>query len=376
MTDIPEIAERLAAGGEASDAELASLLTAEGPDRDALFEEARRVRDREFGKRTYLYGFVYFSTYCRNECSFCYYRKSNDIDRYRKSKDELVELARHIKADGLDLADLTMGEDPYMIRNGYENFLDIVSSIKEETGLNIMASPGAVPEKEFPKLRDAGADICACYQETYNRRLFAERRLGQDFEYRRNQKIWPMRYGMLAEDGMMVGIGETVQDRVDTIREMVSLGCDQIRAMAFVPQAGTPMQDVPVASSIDELRCIAVMRLLQHDAFIPATLDVEGIAGMRTRLDAGASTVTSIIPAASHLAGVAQSEMDIEDGHRCADYVIARLREMGREPATVSDLKREFDRRKKRLADRTDLRSPESEMFIRVSPMGSLCRIR
>lgn len=152
-----------------------------------------------------------------------------------------------------------------------------------------------------------------------------------------------------------------MQDRVDTIREMVSLGCDQIRAMAFVPQAGTPMQDVPVANSIDELRCIAVMRLLQHDAFIPATLDVEGIAGMRTRLDAGASTVTSIIPAASHLAGVAQSEMDIEDGHRCADYVIARLREMGREPATASDLKREFDRRKRRLADRLDLRSPRDD---------------
>lgn len=354
--DVPGIAERLADGGEATDAELAALITAEGPDREAVFEAARRVRDREFGKRTFLYGFVYFSTYCRNECSFCYYRRSNGIERYRKSKDEIVDLARSIRADGINLADLTMGEDPYMIRNGYENFLDIVSAIRDETGLNIMASPGAVPEAEFPKLRDAGADICACYQETYNRRLFAERRIGQDFDYRMNQKIWPMRCGMLAEDGMMVGIGETVQDRVDTIRRMASMGCDQIRAMTFVPQAGTPMEGSGTVDTVNELLCMAAMRLLRHDAFIPATLDVEGIAGMEARLDAGASTVTSIIPAASHLAGVAQSEMDIEDGHRCADYVTSRLRAMGREPATASDLRREFDRRKRRLADRT--RSP------------------
>ncbi len=347
--DVPEIAERLANGGEATDAELAALITSEGADREAVFECARKVRDREFGKRTFLYGFVYFSTYCRNECSFCYYRKSNGIDRYRKSKDEIVDLARSIKAAGINLADLTMGEDPYMLNNDYENFLDIVSAIRDEVGIPVMASPGAVPKDIFPKLKEAGADICACYQETYNRKLFAERRLGQDYDFRRNQKVWPMENGLLAEDGMMVGIGETVEDRVQAIREMIALGCDQVRAMTFVPQEGTPMEQSGTVDSVNELLCLAAMRLLRHDVLIPATLDVEGIAGMRTRLDAGANVVTSIIPPASHLAGVAQSSMDIEDGHRCADYVISLLKEIGREPATAADLRKEFDRRKARL---------------------------
>ncbi len=35
--DIPEIAERLANGGGATDAELAALITAEGSDREAVF---------------------------------------------------------------------------------------------------------------------------------------------------------------------------------------------------------------------------------------------------------------------------------------------------------------------------------------------------
>ena len=347
--DVPEIAERLASGGEATDSELAALITAEGGDREAVFECARRVRDREFGKRTFLYGFVYFSTYCRNDCSFCYYRNSNGIERYRKTKDEIIDLAKSIKSAGINLADLTMGEDPFMIRNSYENFLDIVRSIHDEVGLPVMASPGAVPHEDFPKLREAGADIVACYQETYDRKLFAERRIGQDFDYRRNQKVWAMENGMLAEDGMMVGIGESVEDRVHAIREMIALNCDQVRAMTFVPQEGTPMEQSGTVDSVNELLCLATMRLLRHDVLIPATLDVEGVAGMRTRLDAGANVVTSIIPPASHLAGVAQSEMDIEDGYRCADYVISLLKEMGREPATAADLRNEFDRRKARL---------------------------
>ena len=353
--DASEVADRLASGGEATDGELALLITAEGEDREAVFEAARRVRDREFGRRTFLYGFVYFSTYCRNECSFCYYRRSNSIDRYRKTEDEIIDLARNIKGAGINLADLTMGEDPYMLKDGYANFLHLVSAIRDEVGIPIMASPGAVPEKRFPDLRDAGADIVACYQETYSRPLFAERRLGQDFDFRRNQKVWAMENGMLAEDGMMVGIGETVEDRVHAIREMVALGCDQVRAMTFVPQAGTPMERSGTVDTVNELLCLSAMRLLRHDVLIPATLDVEGIAGMRTRLDAGANVVTSIIPPDRELAGVAQGSMDIEEGHRCADYVIPLLREIGREPATAADLRREFDRRKERLACRMRL---------------------
>ena len=36
-----------------------------------LFEEARKVREKQFGNRIFLYGFVYFTTWCRNNCAFC-----------------------------------------------------------------------------------------------------------------------------------------------------------------------------------------------------------------------------------------------------------------------------------------------------------------
>ncbi len=347
--DIAEITDKMSHGISVSNEEIVALLTADDKDREIIFEAARDVRDKVFGNKIYLYGFMYFSTYCRNDCSFCYFRNSNDISRYRKTREEILELACTIRDAGINLVDLTMGEDPMMIRNDYLGLIDIVSTIHDGVDLPVMVSPGAVPKDIMFKLGEAGGDILACYQETYNRKLFSERRLDQDFDFRHNQKIWAMEAGMLAEDGMMVGIGETVDDRVDTIRNMISLGADQIRAMTFVPQAGTPMEKDSTVDSVNELLCMAVMRLLKHDALIPATLDVEGIAGMKSRLDAGASVITSIIPPNKELAGVAQSCMDIDDGHRCIDYVVEQLEGMGRRAATQAECKSMFKDRKEKV---------------------------
>ena len=210
--DISEITDKMVRGESASDKEIAALLTAEGEDRETIFAAAREVRDRVFGKKTYLSGFMYFSTYCRNDCTFCYFRKSNSIDRYRKSTEEVVHLAQMIADAGINIVDLTMGEDPMLINNNYQGLVDIVDAIREVNDIPIMVSPGAVPHETFGRFAEAGADIVAVYQETYNRELYAQRRIGQDFDFRRNQKVWAMDAGMLAEDGMMVGIGETVED--------------------------------------------------------------------------------------------------------------------------------------------------------------------
>jgi methylornithine synthase len=206
-----------------------------------------------------------------------------------------------------------------------------------------MASPGALPHEMFAKVRDAGADWYACYQETYNRELFESLRLNQSFDDRRNQKTWAMEAGLLAEDGMMIGLGETVRDRAETISTMSSLGCGQVRAMTFVPQVGTPMQDFTPYDSTEELKAIAIMRLLNQDKLIPCSLDVEGVAGLKKRINAGANVVTSIVPPSKHLAGVAQHELDIENGNRSVEHVFELLEDMGHHHASSAEYRAYLD---------------------------------
>ena len=80
---------------------------------DAVFETARGLRFRHFGNRVFLYGFIYVSTFCRNQCNFCYYRSANALPvRYRREASEIIEAVQSLAEPGVHLMDLTLGEDP------------------------------------------------------------------------------------------------------------------------------------------------------------------------------------------------------------------------------------------------------------------------
>jgi methylornithine synthase len=79
------------------------------------------------------------------------------------------------------------------------------------------------------------------------------------------------------------------------------------------------------------------MRLLMPDRLIPASLDVEGIEGLRSRLDAGANVVTSLVPPQSGLCGVAHAEYEVDDGLRTAAEVRPRLAGLGLRQGTQKE---------------------------------------
>jgi methylornithine synthase len=172
-------------------------------------------------------------------------------------------------------------------------------------------------------MREAGADWYACYQETYNPMLYGLLRPGQDFGRRMAAKLHAKRCGLLIEEGMMVGVGETLADRVGSIMAMGTLGAQQVRAMTFVPPSGV------CDSIMDELKAIAVMRLAYPDRLIPASLDVQGLEGLAPRLAAGANVVTSVIPPGSGLKGVANPTLGIDADQRSPSAVRQELDRLG-----------------------------------------------
>jgi len=321
-----------------SKTEIIFLLGLNAPeDINALFETARNLRKRFFDNKIFLYGFLYISTYCRNNCRFCFYRNSNsDSLRYRKSKPEIIDAACHLAESGVHLIDLTMGEDPHFFHRGQQGFdelSELVSAVKSKTGLPVMISPGVIPDHVMEKLSLAGADWYACYQETHSRPLFKKLRIGQSYEKRLNNKYLAHSFGILTEEGLLCGIGESDADVAESFTAIRDLDVDQTRVMNFVPQQGTPMESTLPPNPMREFMIMAVMRLLFPDRCIPASLDVDGLAGLKQRLDAGANVVTSLVPPGQGLAGVAQNSLDIEDARRTMEGVLPILTDSGLQPA-------------------------------------------
>ncbi|MDR2611625.1 MAG: methylornithine synthase PylB [Deltaproteobacteria bacterium] len=337
--------EKAGAAGPLDAAEIATLLSpACAGERERLREEARRARDARGGGLVYTYGFVYLSTFCRNDCSFCSWRRSNrEPRRYRKTAAEVVEAAASLAAQGVDLIDLTMGEDPEVETRGYlEATAELIRAVREASGLPVMISPGLVPAEGLGLFREAGALWYACYQETHSPSLFGVLRPGQSYGARWGAKREARRAGLLVEEGVLCGVGESPLDLARSVLAMGELGAAQVRAMAFVPpqEAGGRARGRPGPSPLArdrELDMIAVLRLSFPEALIPASLDVEGLAGLPGRLDAGANLVTSLVPAELGLAGVAQDELDIENDGRSLSAVLPLLEGMGLRAATPGE---------------------------------------
>ncbi len=317
---------------ELTKTEISHLMkTSDIVDLYSIFSVAQRIREKNFGNTVFPYGFIYSSTYCRNYCIFCYYRKPNDkCLRYRKTPEEILEYAGQLKKSGVHLIDLTMGEDP-LIHNEkhYEYLVSLVKRIVDNIGLPVMVSPGVIPRKTLQDLAQVGADWYALYQETHNRELFNRLRVGQSFDARMNSKLQAKREGLLIEEGVLIGVGETYQDLVDSIVAMKEIEAHQVREMGFQPQPNTPMEKCSSPPILDEMKFIAIMRITQPDKLIPASYDIDGIKGLQLRLMAGANVITSLIPPQSGLAGVGQPQLDVECGLRTVENVTPFIKRIG-----------------------------------------------
>jgi methylornithine synthase len=357
-TELESILEGAEAGEPLSEEEIVRLLSiTQREERETLFAAARRLRAEQFGDKVFLYGFVYLSTYCRNDCLFCFYRRSNRASlRYRKSHGQVLHAARQLAESGVHLIDLTMGEDPAHIdEDGSEELANLVASVRQVTSLPVMISPGLVDEEVLTKLKEAGASWYACYQETHSRPLFEELRPDQDFHRRLDGRRVARRLGLLTEDGMISGLGESAREVALTLMAMGETDADQVRVMSFIPQTGTPLSQHPPGDPGEEAKIIAILRLLFPDRLIPASLDIGGLEGLGERLDAGANVVTSLVPPGQGLAGVAQNSLDIDDGRRTVAGVGPVLRDRGLSPATRAEYRQWIDDRMERIVGASKL---------------------
>ena len=317
---------------------------------DHLFAAARHQRERHFGNRVFLHGLITVSTHCRNRCSFCHYRNSNPLAvRYRKTPDQVTDYASQLARNGVHMIDLTAGEDPLFFNDDPLSLVpvvDMVASARDASGLPIMISFGPLSGAAIDRMQAAGADWFACNQDAFNRQLFAQLRVGQDFTARYHSKVLAKSRGMLVEEGILCGIGETSKDIMDAFAAMSRLEADQVRAITFIPQVGTPRRDDIPTSALRELITIALLRIAFPGLLIPASPEVGGLSGLRKRLDAGANVVDGLVPPGTDLAGRICNALDFETGRPTLSGVGRILRSCGLEPAPTNAYRDWVDRRK------------------------------
>ena len=273
--------DRLERERNLSDAEFAALIECSDPQTlDYLAQRARAVRDAHYGRKVYIRGLIEYSNYCRNDCLYCGIRRSNrNAERYRLSREQILDCCRAGYALGFRTFVLQGGEDPYFTD---ERAVPIVSAIRGEfPDCAITLSMGERGRESFQRLFDAGANRYLLRHETadcahYARLHPPELTLANRMQCLRDLK----NIGYQTGTGMMVGSPfQTTDCLVRDLRFIQQLQPQMVGIGPFIPHHDTPFAQCPAGTARQTLTLLSILRLLLPCALLPATTALGTIDG-------------------------------------------------------------------------------------------------
>ena len=278
-------------------AEATALLAAVGPDLERLTAAAARVRDAGLvaagrpGVVTYSPKvFIPVTKLCRDRCHYCTFVESpGQLERSGKamflSPDEILDIARQGAEMGCLEALFTLGDRPedrwpeaqaWLDAEGYDSTLAYVRAmavrVLEETGLLPHLNPGVMSWEEMNRLKPVSPSM-GMMLETTSRRLFETK---GEAHHGSPDKDPAVRLRVLEDagrlsipftTGLLVGIGETLTERAETIFALRKVSTQFGSVQEVIVQNFRAKPDTAMRHSddlgLDEYRAaIAVTRLV------------------------------------------------------------------------------------------------------------------
>ena len=229
----------------------------------AVLQAAFEVRRAHFGRRVNLHVIQNVkSGLCSEDCAYCSQSvvSSSPISRYvMQSPAEMIDGAK--RADELGAVKYCMvASSRGPSEDELSSVCDALSQIKNRSKLHLCVSMGLLSKEQTRRLKAAGADRINHNLET-SRRYFV--RICQAHSY--DDRVQTIRNAQAAGleicSGGIVGMGETLEDRVDLAMELRDLKVNSIPVNFFNPRAGTPLEKVAKMKAGDCLRALAMFRM-------------------------------------------------------------------------------------------------------------------
>jgi 7,8-didemethyl-8-hydroxy-5-deazariboflavin synthase CofG subunit len=272
--------------------EQASILirARDGCELDSLLEAASTLRDKLKGRRVSFSKkvFIPLTNLCRDYCGYCTFRKDpGQAGAHTMTPDEVLAVAEAGARLGCKEALFSLGDRPEALfaemrdalaRFGHRTTLSYLTQMCErvlnETGLLPHANPGLMSRKDLERLRPFSPSVGIMLENT------SERFTGAGMAHTNAPDKAPrLRLKSIEEagklrmpftTGILIGIGETLDERVDSLFAIRALDERYGHIQEVIIQNFRTKPDIPMRHHIepgpnDLARTIAVARLaLRH----------------------------------------------------------------------------------------------------------------
>lgn len=132
-----------------------------------------------------------------------------------------------------------------------------IRKIKEETNIEVCFSFGLLKVEQLRKVREAGATRAHCNLET-SRRYFPEICTTHTYDQKIETLKAAVAAGLSICSGGIMGLGETLEDRVDMVLTVKELGVKSVPVNFLNPIPGTPYEDSKPLTDEEARQCVAV----------------------------------------------------------------------------------------------------------------------
>ncbi len=265
-TDWTDLADQVLAGDAIDRSQAMAVLESGDDELLAVLDAAFRVRRHHFGRAVKVHVLKNAkSGMCPEDCAFCsqsaHFARDTATAAYKlQDVDDLVAGAREAAAMGAHtycMVTATRGPSA----KDLATVCEAVRRIKATTSLRVCTSLGLLAEGQAEALAAAGVD-------RYNHNLETSER---HFPSVCTTHAWSDRTatirrarsaGMEGCCGGIVGLGESLADRVDLAFALRDLEVESVPVNFLNSRPGTPLAGTPEVTPQEALRALALMRLV------------------------------------------------------------------------------------------------------------------
>jgi 2-iminoacetate synthase len=316
-----------------------------------IFSAAERVKNEIYGPRIVMFAPLYFSNICINECVYCAFRRSNtELERKVLTQEELAAETAALIDQGHKRLLLIGGEA--FPKDGFQYVLDAIAtiySVKRDNGeirrVNVNLAPLTV--EQFRALKDAKIGTYQLFQETYDRKVYAQMHLDgrkTDFDWRATAIDRAMEGGI--DDvglGVLFGLADwrfdvlSLMQHIAHLEERFGVGCHTISVPRLEPAFGSRVSLHPPApvSDDDFMKIVAILRLaVPYTGMIMSTRETPEMRRATFALGVSQISGGSRTNPGGYATPVAEDAAQFERGdHRSLDEVVRDIAAGGRVPS-------------------------------------------
>ena len=274
------------------------LLEADSADdTQKLFKTAVEIRNQE-SKVIKLTSTVHITNKCQIQprCKYCGFAEETSTKGYYnafyKTDEEILKAVKSIQEAKIPRVSCSGGY-------GYKGkqAVNAAKIVKGNTDLEILVNVGGdLTERSINELAELKADTVCCNLETINEDVFNEVKPGEILQDRIDVCEMVDEAGIELSSGLLLGIGEDNEDRIRHLRYLSRFkNLGEIPVMGFNPYEDTPMSDHTPFPLKEQLKFIAITRIMYPKLRITVPTPTIGPENVKYSLNAGANNLATVI---------------------------------------------------------------------------------